>query len=537
MNKILFIAFLLVTSLANAATFSPAPKTIDYELWVTSTGSNSNNCTASKPCATLARACTVATRFGTTIRIGAGTFNETALCILNIGVSIQGAGVGVTTLNSTYSSGDGYLIRAWSTVEGTLGYHKVSNLSMLGGLVGGGAISFKGRSNIIVDNVNIQNFANDGILFQGLKSDTPDSRQPTILATGIEITNSTIINSSSFLGGFGHGLIWVGGTDGMLIKNNVLTQIGRTAGTNGYNIKFANNGHNKNLKIHNNTITHTDATVFDFSIEIWHSLGCMEIYNNRIIGSVDLTMMARGENCGFAADIHKNIMGPNSYVSSGNQSIGFETYGDGVIVRNNIFQNNGAAISFYDNTKQVVFNDYKFFNNQFINVRQGFVYLGSNKDTVYSNFKVINNTLVGASGAVGLDGISIPGDAQAFNFEIRNNIVRDFSRGAVFSFNGNPLNTNARIENLSIEKNVFFNNGNSNLPNFLTVSIPVVPTNYINQNNLISDPLLVSLSDLHLQSGSPARAFGMLTEVQTDFNGFRRDTPVDAGAFQFTTLP
>jgi hypothetical protein len=151
----------------------------------------------------------------------------------------------------------------------------------------------------------------------------------------------------------------------------------------------------------------------------------------------------------------------------------------------------------------------------------------SNK-TLLSNLNFEHNTLVGdATNSV--DGLSSMG-ANNFNIKVRNNIFKGFIRAAIFDYKlkyGLPFNTNWTIEN-----NIFYGNGNSNLPYWNGDAAPVEPINYIYQNNLITDPLLVSDTDLHLQVSSPAIGAGLNVGVSRDYEGFQHNRP-DIGAIEY----
>ncbi len=525
MKKLIFIAFLFFASLAGGATNAPLPRTIDNELWVTATGNNANNCTASRPCATLARACTVATRFGTTIRIGAGTFNESSLCTLATGVNIKGSGIGVTTINSTYTGTDGYLIRGYSAVEGVDGSHEISNFSMNGGLVGSGAMAFRGRSNILIHDLSIVDFQNDGILVTGRPSTSIDVRAPIKYAENIHIYNNTIVNSSSFLGGFGHGLIWFGGMKNFSIHDNVLTQVGRTPGTNGFNLKQLSYGWVKDFQIYNNTMTHTDATNFDFVMEIWYILGCGEFYNNTTIGNWDLAdIHSQSDTCDYGAYIHHNTLGPEAY-SATSHGLQFETAADNVVISNNLFKNVHFSIIIYDNTLQTFFTNYVIQNNLFVNVARGLYMTGSRGETLFTNWKINHNSFYGAP-VVSAEAVDLP-CGQTYNWEIRNNIIKDFARAPIFGFFCGTGATTF-LDSVSYENNILHNNANSNNP-FLNGGLTI--SNFQNRNNIITDPLFVSPTDLHLQAGSPAIDAGIDTTTLEDYNGFIRWQP-DIGAYE-----
>jgi uncharacterized repeat protein (TIGR02059 family) len=112
------------------------------------------------------------------------------------------------------------------------------------------------------------------------------------------------------------------------------------------------------------------------------------------------------------------------------------------------------------------------------------------------------------------------------NIEIKNNIITGFE-GGVF-YNG----TSGVMDNLSIQNNIFSNNGRSNAPVLNTT-----PTNYSNSGNLTSDPLFISTSDFHLQTSSPAIGKGLaVSGLSVDYEGKSIKTPPSIGAFESGTV-
>ena len=86
------------------------------------------------------------------------------------------------------------------------------------------------------------------------------------------------------------------------------------------------------------------------------------------------------------------------------------------------------------------------------------------------------------------------------------------------------------INGLAIDHNNFFGNGNSNNVQFVS---GLSPSNYTFDTPLKSDPLFVSQSDFHLQTGSPAIAKGIkIAGLTTDYTGGTLNDPPSMGAFE-----
>ena len=85
------------------------------------------------------------------------------------------------------------------------------------------------------------------------------------------------------------------------------------------------------------------------------------------------------------------------------------------------------------------------------------------------------------------------------------------------------------ITNISIENNLFFGNGNNNEP-----SGSATYSDYVIQNNIKADPLFISSSDFHLQTGSPAIGKGLYHSWMTsDYVGIAVKDPPCIGAYEY----
>jgi hypothetical protein len=483
-------------------------------------GSDSNNCSASKPCLTVAHTCGVVSAAGSIIHVNAGTYLETAQCVLAAGVTLEGVGVtSIIKANAALNP----MIKMSSVSQGTFGNQEIRYLKLDGNsLTGTSALRISARSYVKVHDVTVNDWSNSGLYFQGIDLAT-SVLEPTIYAKGNELYNVTLTNSASYSSGAG---VWIGGQDGLIIRNNNLSSTGRTAGTNGFVIKQINDGFIKNAKIYDNVIFFGDTTLAQrFSVELW-DVNCLEMWNNTVQGSVDVDMVSVG-SCSYGAYIHNNTFSYAAY-TAGSNGLAFESGGKGIIVDANKFVNLEFAIAIHDNAVENFFADISITNNLFIGIARAVYSTSMSNKTLLSNLNFEHNTLVGdATNSV--DGLSSMG-ANNFNIKVRNNIFKGFIRAAIFDYKlkyGLPFNTNWTIEN-----NIFYGNGNSNLPYWNGDAAPVEPINYIYQNNLITDPLLVSDTDLHLQVSSPAIGAGLNVGVSRDYEGFQHNRP-DIGAIEY----
>jgi len=130
-----------------------------------------------------------------------------------------------------------------------------------------------------------------------------------IMPPEIHFYNNTLTNCAKYEG-YGRGCLDIGGQEGMLIYNNTISQTGRPSGTNGWPIKYANDGYLRGVKIYNNKIIKQafDGITWDFALELFNVSG-LEIYNNVISGSIDLNHQNK-DDYPYSVYIHDNIIGP-----------------------------------------------------------------------------------------------------------------------------------------------------------------------------------------------------------------------------------
>ena len=141
MVKYLIILFLLFSSV----TYS---QTIWY---VATTGSDATGTgTSSAPWKTLLKACGDASvNDGDVINVAAGSYTESQQVEVPDGVSIQGAGIDVTTIHSSYASGPYLKLESYGQSGNTAyGNQSISNLTLDGDLVGQSAMTVNFRSNV-----------------------------------------------------------------------------------------------------------------------------------------------------------------------------------------------------------------------------------------------------------------------------------------------------------------------------------------------------------------------------------------------------
>ena len=526
MKNALIIMLLFLSSVVGATTY-----------YIDPSGSDSNNGSSSSPWKTLAYACSKATSSGDIIHVTAGTYSETTQSKLAVGVSIEGDGA-TSLITSNIATEYMYTILLQSGSEGTNGNQHISNLKMSGGLSAFAAIGINARSNVKIYNCTFENFFAQGVMFNGGTGYL--SSAPGTFATGNEFHDNTVTNCARYVAANdnGDGCVMIGGQSGLLIYNNTITQTGRGAGLNGYCFKYYSEGYNKGVKIYNNILTTAPAAgpepsnSWGFIFESHNSLGGMELYGNTCKGAWDLVSSSKGAY-DFAWDIHDNTIGFDSQSpaldTEGDVGIRFESNFERSNIYRNHFKNLAMAIYVSCSTGYTM-KDLYIYSNIFENLGtningKGWAlrftpYPMSDLSNTVTNWNIWNNVIVAGTSHSTAYGIQLP-YGNASNFSVRNNTIVGFSLGPVQ--NG----TSGTGSNVSIENNIFYNNGNSNAP-----AGSIAYSNYTNQNNLKVDPLFVSSSDYHLQSSSPAIGKGLNVGLTTDYDGNAWKNPPSIGALE-----
>lgn len=407
--------------------------------YISTTGNDSTgNGSQASPWKTLAKATASVTNSGDKIHVNAGTYTETQQLNLAVGVSIEGDSKETTIVKSSVS-GD------WSTflnVESngvTNGNQTISGITFDGNYVSesnyktwtGIWVTF--RSNVVIDNCQIINFYDRGVIING----NGDNRStipvdPGVYTTGNKITNCIFANTARNSPGYIAGQINIGGTKNAEISNNIMTQTQRVSGKNGELIKYWGSGYNPGLKILNNTLKKANFTSnqyngsngdWNFAIELFNNSG-VEIAGNSIQGSIDLNYNRKG-TYPYSLWIHDNVSDHNPFNQKEENGIIFEFETTDVIVENNKFFNQAIGITFnmrtpnenggYNNPKPAggysACTDIIIRNNLFANLYSAYSYgnccgsagiqfytEGDSKDAYVRNLTIENNTFVNKTG-------------------------------------------------------------------------------------------------------------------------------------------
>jgi hypothetical protein len=522
--RIFFSLIFLALSLFSSAT----------TYYIDPAGSNSNNGTVESPWKTLSHACSQATKSGDIIHVNAGIYLESDRCDLATGVSIEGVGDASHIVSHYVTSGNtNGFVTLESLIEGTNGNQSISYIKLDGDLTGTIAMYVLGRSNVKIHHCTVVDFTDSGIGFRG----GYPVYIPNIYATGNEIYNCTIENSSSRIGVASHGLIRISGQSGMLVHDNILIQTSRPAGQNG-NIVDAVEGHNKGLKYYNNKSYKpvSEGSAYNFHIESWNTDGGIEIFYNEFHGGGCHIDVAGHSNTKGAYDyswwIHDNLFMMDSQMAriQGEPyvvAISFEATNEDAIISNNHFKNLPYGIYHTINQSDRWQKNISIYSNLFENMGYSnndwafaiiiCTYENLATPSLFSNFHIYNNTITSGIPGRLTGGIHIQKTGSVSDIYIRNNIITNCSY-PYYIYNGTGT-----LSNIHIQNNVLFGNGNNNnIYNIGNIS------NYVNEVNIIADPLFASTSDFRLKSGSPAIDAGI--NVGLPYYG----SSPDIGAFEMS---
>lgn len=416
--------------------------------YISTTGNDTTgNGSIGTPWRTLKKATTEVVTSGDTIYVNAGTYTETQQCDLAVGVSIEGANRETAIIKSS-------LTTDWSTllnVESgsvTNGNQTISKITFDGQYVSESnkkcwtGIWVTLRSNVVIDNCRIQNFYDRGVIVNGNGDNSSTIPvDPGIYTTGNRVTNCIFSNTARNTTGYIAGQLNVGGTQGMVIEGNSMTQNQRVSGKNGELIKYWGSGYNLGLKILNNTLTKANFTSnqyngsngdWNFAIELFNNSG-VEIAGNNIQGSIDLNYNRKG-SYDYSLWIHDNVSNHVPFNQKEENGIIFEFETCDVIVENNQFLNQAIGITFnmrtpnnnggYNNTMPVggysACRNIIIRNNLFANLYSAYSYgnccgssgiqfytEGDTKDAYVRNLLIENNTFVNKTGNAANTGIDL----------------------------------------------------------------------------------------------------------------------------------
>ncbi len=507
---------------------------------ITGDGSSGN------PWASLSFACDHVVLPSNTIFVNSGTYIETNLCTLALGVSVEG--VGDNSYIICHNIGDIYAGLFFLTTPGLggSGNQSISYLKLDGANISTVAIGVHYRSDVKVHHVTIRNFITGGITFESLWRTNTDATYQT----GNEIHDCNIkIDLGS--GSINRATV----QEGFLFYNNIL-DISDSTEENLTNIytRF-----NKGFKFYNNK-TYNPTPVLGnnkFNLVFYDGRGGCEIYNNELRGGGVLINLAGASHVvgayEYSTYIHHNslfgISFPSSAVNGYVTGMAIESTQEYVIIAYNIFTDFAYAISMTIGLSDKYMNNIKINYNLFYNITWTdqpeyafpiYIYIRSAppglsnswmKD-IYIDNNVIAHCDVNA-------GIIIVSDGDMDNINIRNNIIYDIScytgRGWLSFkpvFNSEPLGFGT-IDDVNILNNIIYD---CSLDNGIAEDGQDV-TDLTISETINADPKFSSLDNFHLQHGSPAIDAGIDIELDFDLDGYTVGNTPCIGAYEYIVEP
>src|SRR5258708_4987377 len=433
---------------------------VDY---IATTGNDtSGDGSASNPWRTLKYAVTrVVANQGHTIQVGAGTFIESGLVEVPLGVSIAGAGIDVTIFKAASSlyyhpadpgyATDKFLI-SLSGFNPADGNQSLKNFTVDGDskqLHGGIIVHY--RNKVVIDQIKVQGTNFTGIWLWDVK----DS----------QLTNTQLVNCSWGSTGYCSGALNLGNLERVEISQlNVDENTGygiKAIGPDGYNDIFY-------VKIHDSHISVTpfglwnNGSAPNIAIELWMStlVGC-EIYNTYVDNTISLVNSAVPSTGTQTIRVHDNVLDMQARASGA--GYGIELTIHDAEIDHNYFLAGNYGIANWDNPMQ----NWNIHHNTFYALSS--IYPGEVVRSQWSglhNVKLYNNTIE-FTGANTMNVVGVYGGASD-NIDIKNNLVINSNTG--YNYYPNQLvhtEPTATITNLTV-----LNNSTTNLdPGSLITSL------------------------------------------------------------------
>jgi hypothetical protein len=495
---------------------------------------NTGNGSRNSPWKSLYLACSQVKMRGDTIFVMAGKYDEVKTSNLAPGVSLLGEGI-TSIITSTVLTDEWIPIVDMRSPSIENGEQTISHLNFDGSsLKAAQAVWIAKRNNVEIHHCIFNDFNYTGIVWVGdggkAGGDPYDNiTLPSNYVTGSSFHDNKVANCAlNVPNEWGRGALYIGGHDGMLLYNNIITQTSRPKNFNGYPIKaFANGGFMKGWKVYNNTITKIDSgnASWGFAIEGAFFSGC-EFYKNTIIGAIDINFMNKG-NYDYSVYIHDNTLGPATTSLIYYSGIILEFGIEDVIIERNEIRNCAIGVQHTMRYPAPWVKRVKVCYNKFLNLGSGNYHSALRFGEKQNNFdiqdyEIYNNTFQGNPRTRPYFGLHIRGFKSASNIKVLNNIFTNFGWSWFESNRGDFF------DSLYVENNLLYNNGNLN-----STKLNGTPNGYFYSGNIMANPRLYSDTNLHPKSNSPVIDAGKyIPGAKYDFDGKPVNNPPNIGCFE-----
>lgn len=512
MKNLILLSLVLMSGVTFGTTYYIAPSGND---------STPGNGTSGNPYRSLSKAASVCTS-GDIINVAAGNYASTLICNLPVNVSIVGAGKTLSKFFWTNTSDldVNAMIVLSSTTINTSGSQSISGISIDGvNSTGKMGIYVKYRGNVSIHDCNFVNLDYCPARFKGLDG-TEVYGEVTTYVTGNSFNNCTVTNCDrQNITGIPSGIM-AGGQDGFTIYNCTILGLSNVLSGDLINIAWS-----KNIKIHDNTVKRGTyvgtGTWWWFSMEIRWNYGGFEIYNNTIMGTVDLCYNYAGSS-GYSVKVYNNLIGQDAIDNLYTASMDFEADTYDAYVFDNTFKN--CAFGVITSVTTVGYNHIRglhIYRNLMYNISQssgpggsGVFVAGGNSPTFRDIF-IDNNTIIAnTSGAFAYQkGIYLPNSGTTHNLRVRNNIIVGFTWAAIYA-NLHTSSPGCVLDSLYVQNNNMYSCGHSNLPFYEGITL----TNDFSGTHYSLVPGFANTTDYSLLSNSQMRDLGM--DVGRYYQGF-----------------
>lgn len=480
-------------------------------------GNDSGDGSVTKPFKTLKYAVSkVPANQGYVLQLYEGTFVESGLIEVPLGVSIVGAGIDKTTLKAASSfhhnpaspgySLDKFLIRLNGSTTSN-GNQTLSGFTIDGdGKKLHGGIYVRNRNNITIDQVKIKFTNFTGIWLWDVK-DT-------------KLKNSIIINSSWGNTGYCSGALNVGNLERVEIDNLIVDE------STGYGIKAIGPSGNNNiigLKIHDSRISvhphglWNGGSAPNIAIELWQvNLVGSEIYNTYVDNTISLVNSNATPSTGVQTiRVHHNTIDMETRANGA--GYGIELTVHDAEIDHNYFIKGTNGIANWDHAMK----NWSIHHNTFYAL-QG-TYPGEivrSQKNGLNNVKLYNNTIE-FTGTKTMNVVGLYGGSSS-NVDIKNNLIINSNTG--YSYYPNKLihmENGATVGSLSVKNNLFS-------------GLPTSSVSGTYQNNLSVDPQITKSGNRPDAYYMPKAGSPLINAGQNVGYPFTGASP-DIGAFEYTS--